>query len=58
MYSGQLVFSQLMELLPRHEFSKCVTRYGGNRLARRFRCWDQFLVMAFGDPQRLLPPPL
>ena len=49
MYSGQLVFSQLMELLPRHEFAKCVARYNGNRRARRFRCWDQFLVMAFAQ---------
>jgi len=49
MYTGQLVFAQLMELLPRHEFSKCVARYGGNHRARRFRCWDQFLVMAFAQ---------
>lgn len=49
MYKGQLVFAQLMELLPRHEFTKCVARYDGNRRARRFRCWDQFLVMAFAQ---------
>jgi hypothetical protein len=49
MHSGQLVFSQLMEFLPRHEFAKCVTRYRGNHRARRFRCWDQFLVMAFAQ---------
>jgi len=49
MPSGQLVFAQLMELLPRHEFAKCVARYQGNRRVRRFRCWDQFLVMAFAQ---------
>lgn len=49
MHSGQLIFAQLMALLPRHEFAKCVTRYGGNHRARRFRCWDQFLVMAFAQ---------
>lgn len=49
MHSGQLVFSQLMEFLPRHEFAKCVARYRGNHRARRFRCWDQFLVMAFAQ---------
>jgi hypothetical protein len=38
-----------MEFLPRHEFAKCVARYQGNRRARRFRCWDQFLVMAFAQ---------
>jgi hypothetical protein len=49
MHSGQLIFSQLVEFLPRHAFNKCVARYGGNRRVRRFRCWDQFLVMAFAQ---------
>jgi hypothetical protein len=49
MHAGQLVFSQLMEFLPRYEFGKCVQRYHGNRRVRRFRCWDQFLVMAFAQ---------
>ena len=49
MHAGQLVLAQLMELLPRHEFAKCVARYQGNRRVRRFRCWDQFLVMAFAQ---------
>jgi hypothetical protein len=38
-----------MEFLPRHEFAKCVARYQGNRRVRRFRCWDQFMVMAFAQ---------
>ena len=46
---GQLIFSQFIELLPRHEFAKCVARYRGNYRARRFRCWDQLLVMAFAQ---------
>ncbi len=49
MHTGQLIFAQLMEFLPRYEFSKCVQRYEGNRRVRRFRCWDQFLVMAFAQ---------
>ena len=49
MYSGQLVFSQLMEFLPRHEFNTCVKRYGGNRRLRSFSCRDQFLVLAFAQ---------
>ena len=49
MHSGQLVFAQLMEFLPRYEFAKCVQRYHGNRYVRRFRCWDQFLVLAFAQ---------
>ena len=28
---GKLVFAQLMEFLPRHDFNACVRRYGGDR---------------------------
>lgn len=49
MHAGQLIFAQLLDLLPRHAFNLCVQRYGGNHRARRFRCWDQFVVMAFAQ---------
>jgi transposase len=49
MHSGQLVFAQLMEFLPRHEFNTCVRRYGGNRRHRGFSCRDQFLCLAFAQ---------
>ena len=49
MFSGQLIFGQLMELLPRHEFNACVLRYRGDHRARGFRCRDQFLCMAFAQ---------
>src|ERR1035437_7560774 len=49
MHTGQLIFAQLMEFLSRYEFAKCVRRYDGNHRVRRFRCWDQFLVMAFAQ---------
>ena len=29
MYTGQMVFSQLMDFLPKHEFNKCVRRDEG-----------------------------
>jgi hypothetical protein len=48
-YSGQLVFAQLMDFLPRHEFNTCVRRYGGHRRPRGFSCRDQFLCLAFGQ---------
>ena len=44
-----LVFAQLMELIPRHEFNTCVKRYGGNHRLRHFSCRDQFLCMAFAQ---------
>lgn len=49
MFSGQLVFAQLMEFVPRHEFNICVRRYGGDRRQRGFSCRDQFLCLAFAQ---------
>ena len=49
MNSGKLVFAQLMEFFPRHDFDKCVRRYRGNLRTRDFSCRDQFLAMAFAQ---------
>jgi hypothetical protein len=49
MYTGQLIFAQLMEFLPRHEFNPCVRRYRGEFRARGLSCRDQFLAMAFAQ---------
>ena len=49
MYDGKLVFAQVMEFLPRHEFDKAVRRYRGNYRVRGFSCRDQFLAMAFAQ---------
>ncbi len=49
MYSGKIVFSQIMEFLPLYEFHKCVERYQGNRKIKSFSCLDQFLCMTFAQ---------
>jgi len=49
MYTGALVFAQLMEFLPRHDFNACVRRYDGDRRPRGFTCRDQFLSLAFAQ---------
>jgi Domain of unknown function (DUF4372)/Transposase DDE domain len=49
MNSGRTVFAQLIEHLPHKEFQKCVARYRGNRYAKNFSCWDQYLAMAFAQ---------
>lgn len=49
MFAGQLIFAQLMEFFPRHEFNVCVRRYGGDRRMRGFTCRDQFLCLAFAQ---------
>lgn len=49
MFTGQLIFAQLMEFVPRHEFNTFVRRYRGDYRARGFSCRDQFLCMAFAQ---------
>ena len=45
----RMIFSQIMDWLPKYEFDKCVRRYQGNRWIKSFSCFDQFLVMAFAQ---------
>lgn len=49
MHLGKTVFAQLMDLIPAHEFRRCVDRYRGNYKVSIFSCWDQFLCMAFAQ---------
>jgi hypothetical protein len=49
MYSGKLVFSQLMDFMPMHQFRRCVDKYNGNYHMKSFSCFDQFLCMAFAQ---------
>jgi len=49
MFSGQLIFAQLMDFIPRQEFNACVERYRGDFRSRGFSCRDQFLCMAFAQ---------
>jgi len=49
MYSGQLVFAQLMDHLPWQTFRRIVDRYGGDHRVRDFSCANQFRCMAFAQ---------
>ncbi len=49
MHSGRIVFSQILEFMPRYEFKKCVQRYQGDYRIRKFSCYDQFLCIAFAQ---------
>ena len=44
-----MVFSQLMDFVPRGEFEACVARYRADAHLRSFSCWDQWLCMAFAQ---------
>ena len=49
MYQGRIVFSQLLDFLPRKSFRTCVKRYKGNYRIRSLTCYEQFLCMAFAQ---------
>ena len=49
MNSGRIIFSQLLDYLPMHEFHQCVRRYHGNRRTRKFSCAEQLLAMMFAQ---------
>ena len=49
MNSGRTVFSQLMDFLPKYDFTRCVDRYRGNHRVRSFSCLDQYRCMAFAQ---------
>ena len=41
------IFSQLLQLVPRHEFQEAVKKTRAEHHARGFTCWGQFLAMLF-----------
>lgn len=49
MHEGRIILSQLLDYFPKHEFDKCVQRYGGRYRVREFSCFDQYLTMAFAQ---------
>ena len=49
MQAGRTVLAQLMDFVPKHEFDKCVLRYGGDKRIRSLSCYSQFLAMCFAQ---------
>jgi len=49
MYTGPLVFTQVMDFMPLKTFQRCVERYQGNFSVKNFTCLDQFRIMAFAQ---------
>lgn len=49
MYTGKLIFSQVMEYLPLRTFHQCVRRYQGEYKVKAFSCLDQYMCMAFAQ---------
>jgi len=49
MYTGKIIFSQILDHLPMHTFRRCIQRYRGHYKMQRFSCRDQYLCMAFAQ---------
>ena len=49
MNQSKYVFTQLTALLDRNKFNRIVTKYSGDRYVKHFTCWNQLLVMMFGQ---------
>lgn len=49
MSTGQTVFRQLLQFLPRYEFNLCVHKYRGEYRTRNFSTFDQFLCLAYAQ---------
>ena len=49
MNTGTYVFIQLIKLLPKEAFDWIVKNYEGDKYVKHFTCWNQLLVMMFGQ---------
>jgi len=49
MNAGKYVFAQVLSLVNRYEFQKCVDRYTGDYRTRGLNCWSQFAHIFYGQ---------
>lgn len=49
MRTKKTIFSQIMSLVSRYDFQKCVDRYKGDWHAKTLTCIDQFRIMSFAQ---------
>ncbi len=49
MNTGKYIFAQMVEFLPQRVFDGFVIKYAGNKYVKHFSCWNQLLVMIFGQ---------
>lgn len=49
MFTGRLIFNQVMDFMPLPVFRRCVAKYQGDFKVRKFSCLDQYFCMAFAQ---------
>ena len=47
------IFNQILQLIYRYNFKKCVNRYNGDYYTKRLNCWQQFIVLLFAQARGL-----
>jgi len=43
------IFSQVLDLIPRHQFETIVKRHNADRYVKYFSCWQQFITLLFAQ---------
>lgn len=49
MFQDKYVFAQLISFLNRSKFNRIVSKYKGDKYVKHFSCWNQLLVLMFGQ---------
>lgn len=49
MFQDKYVFAQLASFLNRSKFNRIVAKYDGDKYVKYFTCWNQLLVLIFGQ---------
>lgn len=49
MNTGKYIFSQFIEFLHQRIFDRIVMKYDGNKYVKHFNCWNQLLIIMFGQ---------
>jgi len=49
MNHGKYVFNQLVEFLPKRVYDWIVMKYQGDKYIKSFSCWNQLLIMMYGQ---------
>jgi len=47
MFKSNNLFAQILQLVSRPFFDQCVRRHSGEKSAKGFTCWQQFVAMMF-----------
>lgn len=49
MFQDKYVFAQLVSFFNRSKFNRIVSKYKGDKYVKHFSCWNQLLVLMFGQ---------